>query len=130
MRLGVNKRNLLQRSNEYQIGKWKLCLLLIPLQVYKLYARQAGKTLRVNSHLVQLGVRPGRGPPNEVSFLGTWRSGTSHSPRKVGINFPCRVAYPRPLLFHSPPIQDAELKLALKFMNLATESEKGNEIYI
>ena len=33
-------------------------------------------------------------------------------------------------LLHSPPLQDAELNLALKLMNLATEAEKGNEWFL
>ena len=45
----------------------------------------------------------------------------------MGVNFP-----PPPnsafLFFSFPPFQDAEPKLALKFMNLYTEAGKGNEV--
>ena len=50
--------------------------------------------------------------------------------KKSGNQLPAEVPIPRTFLVHLPPIQDAEPKLALKFMNLATEAGKGNEIYI
>ena len=61
--------------------------LLNPPQVYILSARHAGKTPRVNSHLVQLGVNPRQENPNQVRFLGTRLSASTQFKGKVGIKF-------------------------------------------
>ena len=85
--------------------------------------------MRVNPHLVQLGVLPRQQTQIKVSVLGTQRLASSHFSRKVGMNFLSSLnsSFLSPSF---PPIQDAEPKLAPKIMNLATEAGKENELYI
>ena len=74
--------------------------------------------------------------PSEArkSKLGTFPRDSAFSfislQRKSEKQLPAEVPIPRTFLLHFPPIQDAEPKLALKFMDLATDAGKGNEIYI
>ena len=50
--------------------------------------------------------------------------------RRNGESTSCRFPIPRHFLPHLPPFLDAASKLELKFMNLATEAGKGNEVFL
>ena len=64
---------LLTNSSLLGNGKLKIGPFLITLQVFILYARNAGETPRVNSLLVQLGVLFKAENPNKASSgLGIW----------------------------------------------------------
>ena len=74
-------------TNSSLLGNGKLIIgpFLIPLQVFILYARNAGETPCVNSLLVQLGVLFKAENPNKVSFLGSRHLVSSHFWRKVAL---------------------------------------------
>ena len=88
------------------------------VQVFILYARQRGKTLRVNSHLVQLGVLLKQRTPNKVSILGTRHSVSSQLSSKVGIKSPNSASLSPSL----PANSGRRTKVGL-----ATGAGKGNE---